>query len=214
MSALASQSTVLLVRHAHTEMAGRFCGHSDPDLSPRGQQQLEEIAQRIAEWPFASVYSSSLMRARRTAQAVAASRGLEVNVRSGLNEIDFGAWEGRSWSEIESLYPEDAARWLNHHPTGAATDGEPFAVFQSRVLQELQYAADAAQNSCVVIVTHAGFIRTALVAAAGMSAADAWKLPLDYGSITELNYLKKARGSGIWRRVLCAMHVLPENTHV
>jgi alpha-ribazole phosphatase len=191
MSVSAIRSTVLLVRHAHTDMAGRFCGRSDPDLSQLGQQQLQEIVQRIGRWPFTKVYSSSRMRARRTAETVAASRCLDVNVRSGLDEIHFGTWEGKSWAEIEALYPVDATRWLNAHPAGAATGGEPYVNFQQRVLNEFRYLAKEAQNTCIAIVTHAGFIRTALVSVAGPDAADAWALPLEYGTITELNYLQE-----------------------
>jgi broad specificity phosphatase PhoE len=131
------------------------------------------------------------MRARRTAETVAASKCLEVNVRSGLNEIHFGTWEGKAWPEIEALYPADAARWLKDHPAGAATSGELFLDFQQRVLNEFRYLAKEAQNTCIAIVTHAGFIRTALVSVAGPDAADAWALPLEYGSITELNYLQE-----------------------
>ncbi len=29
-------SRVFFIRHAETEMAGRFCGHSDPDLNAKG----------------------------------------------------------------------------------------------------------------------------------------------------------------------------------
>jgi len=185
------RSTVLLVRHAHTDMAGRFCGHSDPDLSQLGQQQLQEIVQRIGKWLFTKVYSSSLMRARRTAETIASSRCLDVSVRSGLDEINLGTWEGKSWAEIEALYPDDAVRWLKDHPAGTATGGEPFLDFQQRVLNELRYLAKEAQNTCIAVVTHAGFIRTALVSVARLDAADAWTLPLEYGSITELNYLQE-----------------------
>jgi|SRR5882724_1971461 len=190
MSVSAIRSTILLVRHAHTEMAGRFCGHADPDLSTLGQEQLQEIVRRIGTRPFTRVYSSSLIRACRTAEAIAASRCLEVNVRSGLREINFGAWEGRSWDEIEALYPADAARWLHDHPAGTATGGELFVDFQQRVLNEFRDLAKKAQDTCIAIVAHAGFIRTALVSVAGLDAADAWSLPLEYGSITELNYLQ------------------------
>ena len=184
--------TVLLVRHAHTDMAGRFCGHSDPDLSRLGQQQLQEIVQRIGKWPFTKVYSSSLMRARRTAETLAASRYLEINIRSELDKESLRAWERENaWAEIEALYPVDAIRWLNDHPKGAATGGELYLDFQQRVLNEFRYFEKEAQNTCIAIVSHAGFIRTALVAVAGLDAKDAWTLPLEYGSITEFNYLQE-----------------------
>ncbi len=191
MNVSAIRSTILLVRHAHTDMAGRFCGRADPDLSILGQQQLPEIVQRIGTWPFTRVYSSSLIRARRTAEAIAASRCLKVNVRSGLNEMSFGAWEGRSWDEIEALYPADAARWLHDHPAGTATGGELLVDFQQRVLNEFQELAREAQHTSIAVVAHAGFIRAALVLGAGFDAAGAWSLPLEYGSLTELNYLQK-----------------------
>jgi broad specificity phosphatase PhoE len=202
MSAFVIRSTILLVRHAHTDMAGRFCGHADPDLSILGQEQLQEIVQRIVTWPFTKVYSSSLLRARRTAEIIAASRGLKVNIRSGLNEISFGAWEGMSWDEIEALYPADAALWLHHHPAGLATGGEPFLDFQQRVSAEFRHLAKEARNTGIAVVAHAGFIRTALVLVAGVDAAGAWSLPLEYGSITELNYLQERwHANGIATRI-------------
>ena len=42
-----SEITVLLIRHAHSTMAGRFCGHSDPPLSDTGQKQLCQIAEHL-----------------------------------------------------------------------------------------------------------------------------------------------------------------------
>ncbi len=192
MNPLGNRATVLLVRHAHTDMAGRFCGCSDPDLSQDGRWQLQNIVQRVRQWPFKKIYSSSLLRARRTAEAIAASAGLEVNVRSGLDEINFGTWEGKSWAEIEAINPADAARWLKDYPAGVAPDGESFAGFQQRVQNELRCFAEQAQNTCAVVVTHAGFIRTTLVSVVGIAAQDGWKLPLEYGSTTVLNYSEQS----------------------
>src|ERR1700742_386415 len=105
-------SRVLFIRHAETEMAGRFCGHSDPDLNAQGQVQLSGLAQALSAETFGRVYSSDLRRAHSTARAIAAGRNIPLTLRPALREIHFGRWEGLSWSEIEQLDPEYARRWV------------------------------------------------------------------------------------------------------
>ncbi len=57
-------SRVFFIRHAETEMAGRFCGHSDPELNAQGRMQLTELAHLLSAEPIDEVYSSDLRRAR------------------------------------------------------------------------------------------------------------------------------------------------------
>ena len=64
-------SRVLFIRHAETEMAGRFCGHSDPELNAQGRMQLTSLAHQLSAEPIDTVYSSDLRRASATAQAIA-----------------------------------------------------------------------------------------------------------------------------------------------
>ncbi len=56
-------SRVLFIRHAETEMAGRFCGHSDPELNAQGRMQLAALTQLLSAEPIDTVYSSDLRRA-------------------------------------------------------------------------------------------------------------------------------------------------------
>ena len=62
-------SRVLFIRHAETEMAGRYCGHSDPDLNAQGRAQLTRLSRLLAEEMLETVYSSDLRRATSTAHA-------------------------------------------------------------------------------------------------------------------------------------------------
>ena len=116
---------MLLIRHAHSTMAGRFCGHSDPPLSDTGQKQLCQIAEHLERWPIAKVYTSDLKRAHATAAAIAARRSVPLVVRAGLREINFGEWEGLSWEEIEATASAAATSWLNHYPRRAAPGASP-----------------------------------------------------------------------------------------
>ncbi|HEV3040433.1 MAG TPA: histidine phosphatase family protein [Candidatus Angelobacter sp.] len=182
--------TLLLIRHAHTEMAGRFCGHSDPELSNAGRQQLPEIVTRLQKWQLSAIFASDLKRAVQTAEPVALGCNLPVQLRTSLREINFGMWEGHSWEEIEAVDPAFASSWLKEYPYKAPPGGEAFRDFENRVRNELaELAGLIDRNMVAAAVTHAGFIRTALsliseTPIASIAAAD-------YGSVTELKLVRQ-----------------------
>ncbi len=181
--------TLLLIRHAHTHMAGRFCGHSDPDLSNDGYQQLSEIVTQVKRWPLSAIYASDLKRAAQTAQAIASLLDLPVQLRPSLREIYFGDWEGRSWGEIEAADPAFAASWLKAYPHNTPPGGETFHDFEQRVRDELAALAVLLDGDVAAAVTHAGFIRTALSLISGMPIGSIANL--DYGSVTELRLVQQ-----------------------
>lgn len=155
-------SRLLLVRHAHTPMAGKLCGHSDPPLSVQGQAELVELNRRLLEESFAFVFCSDLLRARKTAESIAAPLNLVVRQRRDLREIAFGEWEGLDWDEIETRDPAYAKRWLEAYPCLPAPGGEEFEAFRVRIERAMNAIADKSRNACAVVVTHAGVMRTFL----------------------------------------------------
>jgi broad specificity phosphatase PhoE len=181
--------TLLLIRHAHTNMAGRFCGHSDPELSSIGHGQLSEIATQVQRWPLSIVYASDLKRAAQTAQAIASSLDLRVQLRPSLREIYFGDWEGRSWDEIEAADPDFASSWLKAYPHNTPPRGETFHDFEQRVRDELAALAVANGDEVAATVTHAGFIRTALSLISGAPMVSIANI--DYASVTELRLVQQ-----------------------
>ena len=75
-------------------------------LSETGQQQAAEAANCLETEPITAVYCSPLVRALETANAIAAPHGLTPIVVEPLTEVDVGAWESRSWVEIQETEPE------------------------------------------------------------------------------------------------------------
>jgi alpha-ribazole phosphatase len=167
-------SRVLFIRHAETEMAGRYCGHSDPDLNTQGRAQLRELAQLLAEEMLDTVYSSDLRRATSTAQAIAAGKNIPRVLRPALREIDFGDWEGMSWEEIERLDPEYAQKWVNSYPHLPAPSGESFQEFERRVLAEVGHLINRSPGP-IAVVTHGGVLRVVLRHLCGYSEPNAWQ---------------------------------------
>lgn len=154
-------SNVLFIRHGATDLAGTFCGHSDPALNRRGKQQVAALVERLAGERIEVVYSSDLLRARETAAAIAAAKAVPTYSLPELREIGFGAWEGLSWNAIEVRDPAHAARWLASYPALPAPGGETLSEFETRVLTTVEMLLRTEARPFAV-VSHAGVMRVVL----------------------------------------------------
>src|ERR1700722_18521894 len=134
---MARMSEILFIRHAETDMAGTFCGHSNPGLNTRGRAQLSELIRTLKIEGIGEIYSSDLLRAQETAQEIAKSFRIKCHLRPALREINFGRWEGLTWKEIEQSDLDYAQRWVAEYPNLPAPDGEYLGDFERRVLDEV-----------------------------------------------------------------------------
>jgi len=176
-------SEILFIRHAETDMAGTFCGHSDPDLNERGHTQVGKLIDRLRGEDIGAVYTSDLRRARTTAGTISKFLAVDCIVRSTLREINFGRWEGRTWNDIEQQEKDYAHRWVAEYPNLPAPGGEDIIEFEKRVLNEVQFLSTLIGAHNIVVVTHAGVLRTVLCTLCGCSTEDAWKQTKPYCSV-------------------------------
>jgi probable phosphoglycerate mutase len=155
---LDSVTTVLAVRHGETawNRESRIQGHLDIPLSPLGLAQAQRLAQALAGEPLDAIYASDLVRARQTAAAVAERVGLPVQEDAGLRERGFGCFEGLSWSEIESRWPEQAQRWKRRDPDFGAEGGERLRDFYARAVGAVERLAQAHPGQTLLVVAHGG----------------------------------------------------------
>lgn len=192
--------TILLVRHAHVEMAGRFCGSSDPPLSKLGRGQAEELAEKLVKCPLTSIFSSDLRRARETAQSIASSAGLCVEWLPALREMSFGVWEGLDWDEVSARDAAYAKRWMAEYPWLHAPGGEKFSDFRERVRCVLAEIAMRTAGGCAAVVTHGGVIRTLMLDVLHLPERRLASMTCDYASYCELEvrsgkyFLKNSSG--------------------
>lgn len=168
-------STLLFIRHAETDLTGRFCGHSDPPVNDRGHRQIEGLLSTLENESVDAIYTSDLTRALTTADALAQAFQLSPITVPGLREINFGEWEGLSWQEIESRDAVYARRWSEIFPHLPAPGGESFEAFQSRVMTEVERLLSFQDRECIAIVTHGGVLRVVLRALCGLGEEAAWK---------------------------------------
>jgi alpha-ribazole phosphatase len=164
--------TLLLIRHAETDFAGTFCGHSDPPVNERGHLQIGQLVNELKRHELDVVYSSDLERALTTAEAIATFCSAPLRVVARLREIGFGDWENSTWEQNELRDPAYAQRWLAEFPRLPAPNGEEFDPFEKRVLRGFDDIAASNQNAA--IVTHAGVLRVILARRCGLSEEMAW----------------------------------------
>ncbi|HZP06432.1 MAG TPA: histidine phosphatase family protein [Terracidiphilus sp.] len=175
--------SIILVRHAETAMAGKFCGHADPDLNAAGEMQLPPIVEGVVRCGIDRIIASDLRRALRTAQAIGCEIGVEPQLRPQLREIHFGLWEGLTWAEITERYPREVRTWLSEFPKSSAPDGEPYATFCERIEAEFKLLIDSLANQTTAVITHAGPMRFALTKFFGWSEQDAFEQTAAYGAV-------------------------------
>jgi alpha-ribazole phosphatase len=173
---------LLFIRHAETDMAGTFCGHSDPPINARGQKQVAHIVSSLMPETFDEIYSSDLRRAVETAASLSQTSAVSVTTTGSLREIHFGDWEGLTWKEIESRDAEYARQWIEAFPALPAPNGEPFASFEARVLREVNHLLSLANTRRIAVVTHGGVMRVVLRTLLAYDEQQAWEMTKPYCS--------------------------------
>jgi broad specificity phosphatase PhoE len=175
-------------------MAGRFCGHANPDLSVAGEAQLAAMVDRVCTQRFTRILSSDLVRASRAAEAIASRTGVRVELRPDLREIGFGRWEDLTWGEIETQFPHEAATWMRIAPLQAAPGAEPYEIFTARVHREFESLFEKAIDSVTAIITHRGVIEFALTTFFQIPKDEAWKEARQYSAVLSLTSVSHRAG--------------------
>jgi broad specificity phosphatase PhoE len=178
---------LVLLRHAQAELHGRFCGHSNPALTIEGHKEIPGMIQRLSSLPPSAIWCSDLQRAEQTGAAIAKHFGMTSRTSTGLREMNFGQWEGLTWEDVEMRFPEDARAWSRAFPHHRPGGGESFHEFRMRVVTELERLAREAEAGYTLVVTHAGFIRTAVAWVLGIADDQILGIGLDYGAATILH---------------------------
>lgn len=164
------ETIVYLVRHAEAEgnVYRRCHGQYDSLLTPRGLLQLPHLAKRFAPVPLDAVYASDLYRARMTANAIAKPKGLAVQLRPALREIDMGEWEDKTWAELPRLHPDAFHQWQTTPWACTVPGGESVLQAGGRMYDEVKKLTRAHSGKSIAVVTHGSAIRGALCLAMGL----------------------------------------------
>jgi broad specificity phosphatase PhoE len=168
---------IYLARHGQTayNLEKRFQGQQAVALDDTGRRQAGELAERAASHGFSKLWCSPLLRARETADVVAARLGLEPHEDARFMETDAGDWTNLLFSEVHAKSPELLAQFLTGDSAFAFPGGESFVEQEARVAAAL---ADVEQGPLpALVVCHGMVIRAALSSRAGHWEPRAERVP-------------------------------------
>ncbi|WP_039031824.1 adenosylcobalamin/alpha-ribazole phosphatase [Leclercia adecarboxylata] len=173
---------IFLVRHGQTaaNASGLFYGSTDVPLTPLGIEQSTRVAGLLAEVAFSQVLSSQLTRAQQTAELIVPITGFDPR----LNEMDFGRWEMRHFSDIAEEEPEAWQRWIDDWQNATPTDGEPFTHFAERVKAVAEELALRKEPGDMLIVAHQGVLSLLLAHWLRMPTESLWHFPFKQDAYT------------------------------
>ncbi len=194
-------TTLVLVRHGVTEhTAGkRFSGGlggRNPGLTEEGRAQIRATADWLS--PLAEaidvVVSSPVRRTQESAEILAARLGKDFATDDGIAEMEFGTWEGLTFEEVRTSYPDDLDSWLGSldaTPGG----GESFRAVEKRVLATLDHLLAAHAGSTALLVSHVTPIKVIVAQALGAPLESVYRMELTPASVSVVSFYSDGRAS-------------------
>mgnify|MGYP001153685010 CR=1 FL=1 len=181
---------VYLVRHGETEWnaKGKYLGLTDIPLNGNGERQAKALSSFLSKERIDAIYSSALTRTIQTARIIAEPHGLKVSKIPGLNEIDFGEWDGLTYFEIKDKYSNLADDWLNKTSEVQIPDGESWEDFKTRVLSGLRKILNENENKNILVVSHGGPIKAIISEVLGLNLTSFWKIKQDRGALNVVEF--------------------------
>ncbi|MEV4356029.1 bifunctional RNase H/acid phosphatase [Nonomuraea sp. NPDC049625] len=184
-------TSLLLLRHGETALSveRRFSGRGDAELTANGLAQAAAAAERLSREPYRLdvIVSSPLKRARQTAEAVARRTGLDVEVDEDLRELDFGDWEGHTFTEVQRRWPAELSTWLAD-PETAPPGGESFATVARRVQAAGERLVERYEGKTVLAVSHVTPIKMLLRLALMAPLESLYRMHLDVACMSLIEY--------------------------
>lgn len=200
--------SIYLIRHGEVEQSYHnvFAGRLDIGLSDLGHSQACLVASWLMKLKPTHILSSPLKRAIFTAQPLASSTAIKLEILPELREIDFGLWTGLHWDEVLKRFGISAYDWLEALTTNKIPQAEPIDAFFERINKVYNKILSYTHNCRLAVFSHGGVIRGLISKIFELPLPKLAYFQIDYGSITEISYESK-RG---WQ--LCLLNFKPWNT--
>lgn len=186
--------TVILLRHGRSTantaltLAGRTPGVA---LDETGRAQAQDLCGRLAGLPVEAVVRSPLLRCRETVEPLATAFGVETTIDDGLVEVDYGAWTGRTLTELA-----DEQMWsvVQQHPSSAVfPEGEALAEMAGRAVSAVRahdrrLAEAAGRDVLWVACSHGDVIKSVIADAYGMHLDQFQRIVVEPASVSVIRY--------------------------
>jgi probable phosphomutase (TIGR03848 family) len=179
---------LLLIRHGMNDWVGKRVAGWTPGLSlnEEGQEQAARLAERLESVPLEAIYSSPLERAMETAEPIASSHGLDIEIRDSIGESRYGELDGK---RIEEIFKSELwEKWVRHPSRTRFPGAETTYEVQVRVVSALEQFLQDHPEGNIAVVSHADPIRVAVAHYIGLPLDLAGRLWVSPASVTTVRF--------------------------
>lgn len=179
------------LRHGQTDRSrdNVFCGSIDPDLTADGLEMAKAFAIAYRSLPWNAIFCSPMRRTVATAKPLCEAVGMQMELRDGLKEINYGKWEGKTIETVDREYHDDYIRWTADPAWYPPTEGELAVAIAHRSLQVIEEIKQRFSNGNVLIVAHKATIRIMLCSLLGIDVGRfRFRLGCPVGSVSIVEF--------------------------
>ncbi len=181
---------IILVRHGHVEGIDppRFRGRTEVPLTELGINQARETARQIrSRWKPVAIYTSPMGRCVATGSAISEATGVGSRILEGLTDLDYGAWQWKTYDEIAAQAPKLFALWRAAPHLVRFPNGDSLQDMASRVADSLRLVLDRHPGQVVVLVGHDSVNRVLLLQLVDLPLSAYWRLAQEPCGISEID---------------------------
>jgi probable phosphoglycerate mutase len=139
--------------------------------------------------PWSAIFCSPMRRTVATAKPLCEAVGIQMELRDGLKEINYGKWEGKTVETVDQEYHDDYIRWTADPAWYPPTEGELAVAIAHRSLQVIEEIKQRFNNGNVLIVAHKATIRIMLCSLLGIDVGRfRFRLGCPVGSVSIVEF--------------------------
>ncbi|WP_072620083.1 histidine phosphatase family protein [Spirulina major] len=147
---------------------GRYCGALNPDLTPEGQEMANAFVLAYQSIPWETIYVSSMKRALATAKPLADAVGVQMQLRGGLQEMNFGVWEDQTHAWVKDNHLENYMNWVADPAWNSPKKGETAIEVASRSMAVISEIREKYKDVNALVVSHETTIQVMLCSLLGI----------------------------------------------
>src|ERR1700686_1641102 len=181
---------ILLIRHGHVEgiKPERFRGRAPLDLTARGRDEAQAVARRVAAaWRPTKIYTSPTGRCVETAAAIAKASSAPTEVCDDLADIDYGAWQFKTFDEAKGDNPALFAAWFATPHLIRFPNGESLQDLVARAANAVRLVLARHPDDTIVLVGHDSVNRAMLMQLLDQPLSAYWRIAQSPCCLNEIN---------------------------
>jgi broad specificity phosphatase PhoE len=186
---------ILLIRHGHVEgiKPERFRGREPLELTARGRAEAQAVALRVAaSWRPSKIYTSPMGRCIETGAAIAKSSGAPTEICDDLTDIDYGAWQFKTFEQARSENPTLFAAWFATPHLIRFPNGESLQDLVARAANALRLVLARHPDGTIVLVGHDSLNRALLMQVLDQPLSAYWRVAQAPCCLNEVDVVRGA----------------------